>query len=162
VWDSLTKANVDEAENRVRPAGQGHRSARWTTWVSPSSCAPEAKFNDGTPVTAEDVAWDLRDPARKRVARSSGNTTPTSPSVTVESPLRVVFHFKTNNNNELPLILGQMQVLPKHWFAGRDFDKPLTDPPLGVRALSRRPISSSAAPCRWERVPKRPGRRTCR
>jgi microcin C transport system substrate-binding protein len=46
----------------------------------------------------------------------------------------VVFHFKSALNRELPLILGQMAVLPKHWWAGRDFDKPLTDPPLGSGA----------------------------
>ena len=46
----------------------------------------------------------------------------------------MVFHFKSNLNRELPLILGQMAVLPKHWWAGRDFEKPLTDPPLGSGA----------------------------
>jgi microcin C transport system substrate-binding protein len=48
-----------------------------------------------------------------------------------ESPGRIVFRFKTNKNRELPLILGEMPVLPKHWWQGREFDKPLTDPPLG-------------------------------
>ena len=36
----------------------------------------------------------------------------------VESPLRLVFRFKRNENRELPLILGQMPVLPKHFFKG--------------------------------------------
>ena len=45
--------------------------------------------------------------------------------------LRVVFHFKTDRNRELPMILGEMAVLPKHWWDGRDFAKPLTEPPLG-------------------------------
>ena len=51
--------------------------------------------------------------------------------VVVESPRRVVFHFKSNENRELPLILGGLPVLPKHFFDGRDFTKPLTDPPIG-------------------------------
>ena len=51
--------------------------------------------------------------------------------MTVEGPRGVVFHFKSALNRELPLIFGQMAVLPKHWWVGRDFDKPLTDPPLG-------------------------------
>ena len=37
--------------------------------------------------------------------------------VKVESPLRVVFHFRTNENRELPMILGELAVLPKHWWA---------------------------------------------
>ena len=55
-------------------------------------------------------------------------------SVTVEGPRRVVFHFKSNSTASCRSILGQMAVLPKHWWAGRDFDKPLTDPPLGSGA----------------------------
>ena len=52
-------------------------------------------------------------------------------SVTTEGPSRVVFHFKTGGNKELPEILGQLAVLPKHWWEGRDFAAPLTEPPLG-------------------------------
>jgi len=48
-----------------------------------------------------------------------------------EGPRRVVFRFKTNENRELPLILGQLPVLPKHWWEGRDFARPILDPPLG-------------------------------
>ena len=43
----------------------------------------------------------------------------------------MVFHFKSNRNRELPSILGEMAVMPKHWWEGRDFTKPLTEPPLG-------------------------------
>jgi hypothetical protein len=51
--------------------------------------------------------------------------------VVVESPRRVVFHFTSNENRELPLILGGLPVLPKHFFDGRDFSRPLSDPPIG-------------------------------
>ena len=47
------------------------------------------------------------------------------------APSRVVFHFKSADNRELPLILGDLPVLPKHWWANRDFSHALTDPPLG-------------------------------
>ena len=43
--------------------------------------------------------------------------------VVVEGPRRVVFHFKSNDNRELPLILGGLPVLPKHFFDGRDFSE---------------------------------------
>ena len=49
----------------------------------------------------------------------------------MEGPRRVVFRFRSNGNRELPMILGELPVLPKHWWQGRDFDRPLTDPPLG-------------------------------
>ena len=51
--------------------------------------------------------------------------------VVVEGPRRVRFDFKTTQNRELPLIVGGLPVLPKHFFDGRDFTKPLTDAPIG-------------------------------
>jgi microcin C transport system substrate-binding protein len=42
-----------------------------------------------------------------------------------------VFHFKTADNHELPEILGEVPILPEHWWKGRDFTAPLNDPPVG-------------------------------
>jgi microcin C transport system substrate-binding protein len=129
VWDTLLKPNVDEAETAygllagVIEIAADHMSVAF-------ELRPEARFNDGTPVTAEDVAWTfdtLRTKGRPFYGQYYGDIA----SVSVEGPRRVVFHFKSSTNRELPLILGQMPVLPKHWWDGREFDKPLTDPPLG-------------------------------
>ena len=98
-------------------------------WVA-FELRPEAKFSDGTPVTAEDVAWTyhtLLEQGRPGFRIEMADVK----DVVVESPRRVVFHFKSNENRELPLILGGLPVLPKHFFDGRDFSKPLTDPPIG-------------------------------
>ena len=43
----------------------------------------------------------------------------------------VKFTFKDGINRELPLIIGQMVVLPKHGFETRAFDKTTLEPPLG-------------------------------
>jgi microcin C transport system substrate-binding protein len=129
VWDTLMTPNADEAETeygllaKVIELPADHMGVAF-------ELRPEAKFNDGTPVTAEDVAWTfetLREKGRPYYRQYYADVA----SVTVEGPLRVVFHFKSAANRELPMILGQIPVLPKHWWAGRDFDKPLTDPPLG-------------------------------
>ena len=44
---------------------------------------------------------------------------------------RVKFVFDGTSNQELPLILGQMPVLPKHYWEGREFDRTTLEPPLG-------------------------------
>jgi microcin C transport system substrate-binding protein len=44
---------------------------------------------------------------------------------------RVKFTFKPGDNRELPLILGQLPVLPKHYWENRVFDETTLDPPLG-------------------------------
>src|SRR3546814_4868910 len=38
------------------------------------------------------------------------------------SERRVLFTFKPGVNRELPLIMGQLPVLPKHWWEGKDFE----------------------------------------
>jgi microcin C transport system substrate-binding protein len=129
VWDTLLRTDADEPE-----AAYGHLAKTIEIPDDHMGVAfelrPEARFNDGTPVTAEDVAWTLE------TLRSQGRPFYREyyadvADVTTEGPGRVVFHFKSGKNRELPLILGQMPVLPKHWWQGRDFSRPLTDPPLG-------------------------------
>jgi microcin C transport system substrate-binding protein len=129
VWDTLTMANADEAETEYGLLAQVIELPADRMGVA-FELRPEATFHDGTPVTAEDVAWTfetLREKGRPFYRQYYGDIA----SVTVEGPRRVVFHFKSATNRELPLILGQMMILPKHWWAGRDFEAPLTDPPLG-------------------------------
>ena len=91
---------------------------------------PAARFHDGHPVTAEDVAWTfttLRDSGRPNYRQYYSDVT----AVSVDGPSRVTFTFRNAENRELPLILGQLVVLPKHWWAGRDFTRGLMEAPLG-------------------------------
>ncbi len=46
-------------------------------------------------------------------------------------PRRVKFTFTEKGNRELPLIVGQLPILPKHYWATRDFAKTTLEPPLG-------------------------------
>ena len=129
VWDPLLRSDADEPEAayghlvKVIEIPDDHMGVTF-------ELRPEAHFNDGTPVTAGDVAWTfntLLGQGRPFYKQYYGDVD----SVSVESPSRVTFHFKSAKNRELPVILGEMQVLPEHWWKGRDFTKPLTDPPLG-------------------------------
>ena len=89
-----------------------------------------ARWHDGRPVTAEDVRWSfetLRSHGRPFYRAYWGDVE----SVAAEDARRVTFRFRSDENRELALILGQMQVLPKHWWEGRDFARPLLEPPLG-------------------------------
>jgi len=129
VWESLLASSADEIAT-----GYGHLAKTVELpadkmWVA-FELRPEARFSDGTPVTAEDVAWTFRTlmtQGRPAFRIEMGEVK----DVTVEGPLRVVFHFTANDNRELPLILGGLPVLPKHYFEGRDFTRPLSDAPIG-------------------------------
>lgn len=89
-----------------------------------------ARWHDGRPVTAQDVAWTfntLRAQGRPFYRAYWGDVS----EVVAETQRRVTFRFRTNENRELALILGQMIVLPQHWWEGRDFARPTLDVPLG-------------------------------
>src|SRR3546814_3271249 len=43
----------------------------------------------------------------------------------------VKFTFEAGENRELPLIMGQLPVLPKHYWESRDFTAATLEPPLG-------------------------------
>ncbi len=129
VYDTLMRESADEPSTAY-----GHLAGAVEVAADKLSVAftlrPEAHFWDGTPVTADDVAWTfgaLRQYGRPQYRQYYADVT----DVTVDGPDRVVFHFKSADNRELPLILGELPVLPKHWWAGRDFSHALTDPPLG-------------------------------
>ncbi len=129
IYDTLMRANADEAQ-----VAYGHLAQTVEIPADGISVSfelrPEARFHDGVPITAEDVAWTFETlmtkgrPAYRQYWAGVDK-------VRVDNPHRVTFLFKDNKNRELPQILGQLEVLPKHWWAGRDFSKPLTEPPLG-------------------------------
>ncbi len=129
VWDTLLADNPDEASTSYAHVAESidvaadHKSVTY-------KIRQEAHFNDGTPVLASDVVWSfntLRDQGRPLYRTYWGDVA----DAQAPDPHTVVFHFKTDQNRELPMILGQIPVLPEHWWKGRDFSAPLTDAPLG-------------------------------
>lgn len=91
---------------------------------------PEAKWHDGKPITAEDVKWTfetLREKGSPFFKAYWGDVS----KVTAESEKRVRFDFSVQGNAELPLIIAEMTVLPKHFWEGKEFDKSSLEKPLG-------------------------------
>lgn len=91
---------------------------------------PKAKWHDGTPITPEDVIFSfniLTTEGSPQYAFYYANVT----GVEKTGDNTVKFTFDQSGNRELPLIMGQLPVLPKHYWEGRDFDAPTLDPPLG-------------------------------
>jgi len=91
---------------------------------------PEARFHDGSPVTADDVIWTFEtlknDGAPfyrfyyKNIARA-----------VKLGPHKVKFEFTGPPNRELPQITGQLPVMSKKWWSTRDFTKTSLEPPMG-------------------------------
>lgn len=129
IYDTLLKSSQDEASTEYAYLAQ------WVELPADRMAVtfelnPAARWHDGRPVTAADVVWTfdtLRQHGRPFYRAYWGDVT----EAVAEGERRVIFRFRSNENRELALILGQMPVLPKHWWEGRDFARPLLDPPLG-------------------------------
>ena len=91
---------------------------------------PEARWHDGTPITADDVVWSFETLVAKGLPFYRYYYSAID-SVEALSKHRVRFNFKESGNQELPLITGQLPVLPKHYWETRDFSATTLDPPLG-------------------------------
>jgi microcin C transport system substrate-binding protein len=97
---------------------------------------PGARFHDGQPVTVDDVIWSmtaLKD-AHPRYAFYYHNVEKAEQT----GERLVTFHFSVTGNRELPQIVGQLPVLPRHWWTGsgeagrtRSLAESTLEPPLG-------------------------------
>ena len=90
----------------------------------------EARWHDGTQITVEDVIFSLE------ALTTKGNPfyrVYYADIVSVEDigERRVKFTFSGGNNRELPLIVGQLAILPKKFFDSREFEKTTLEPIMG-------------------------------
>lgn len=76
---------------------------------------PQAQWHDGKPVTAADVVWSF-EALTKEGQPFYKSYYANVKSVEALSDSRVKFTFDMAGNRELPLIVGQMPVLPRHYF----------------------------------------------
>lgn len=129
IYDSLTFHSPDEPFTEYGLLAEKIEKAPDNSYVR-FYLNPKARFHDGKPVTAADVVFTFNtlvehgDPMYRHYYADVAK-------VEAEDDLRVRFDFKHPGNRELPLILGQIQVLPKHYWEGRDFGKTSLEPPLG-------------------------------
>jgi len=96
----------------------------------------EAKWADGKPVTPDDVVFSFQSAKANSNVLANYYRHVTSAEKTGER--EVTFRFDEKNNKELPAIVGDFPILPKHWYEGkdakgvaRDISKGSLEPPMG-------------------------------
>ncbi len=106
---------------------------------------PQARFHDGRPITVEDVIWSMENLKKAHPFYNFYYGNIAKVEQTGEREVRFIFSAK--GNRELPQITGQMPVLPKHWWTGKDASgKPRSllnatlEPPLGSAAYRIRKV----------------------
>ncbi|MEM9734480.1 MAG: extracellular solute-binding protein [Pseudomonadota bacterium] len=155
LWDTLMEKGVDEpsvshpliATSFSHPDDYSSATYRLD---------PRARWHDGEPIQADDVKWSLEQMKEHSAFynRYFANVT----EVRIDSPTQLTFMFSEKNNRELPLILGDLPVLPKHWWEGtdaegkkRDFTASTLERPLGSGPYKIGAFDAGSS-ITWERV----------
>ena len=129
LYETLTTGSSDEAFTEY---GLIAKTIEWPddrSWVA-FTIREEAVWHDGKKISPEDVIWTfntLMEKGHPFYKYYYGDVV----EVIQENDNKVRFNFKGNTNLELPLIVGQLPVLPKHYWINKNFEETLMDIPIG-------------------------------
>ena len=132
IYDSLLTGSLDEPFTEYGLLVESIDMAADRSWVA-FTLREEARWHDGRPVTVDDVIWTTETLTTKGHPFYRHYYADIS-SVSQTGPRTVRFDFGDTVNRELALIVGQIEILPKHYWEGRDFESTTLDPPLGSGA----------------------------
>ena len=138
VNESLMSDSIDE------PSTAYGLIAEWVSYPEDYSSVTfklrdEARWHDGKPITPEDVIYSLEvnKAANPRMGLYYKNVTHCEKTGDNE----VTFYFDTKGNRELPMIMGQLIILPKHFWTGTDANGDARDP---LKTTMEPPLGSGA------------------
>lgn len=129
IYDTLLTQNPNEPFSMYGLLAQGVRLDPDRQWIE-FDIHPEARFHDGEPVTAEDVVFSfktLTEQGQPFYAAYYADVT----EVTALDESTVHFDLADSESREMPLIIGQLPILPAHYWADRDFEASTLDALLG-------------------------------
>lgn len=129
VYESLTQDSIGEASTAYGLIAESITVPSDHSWVE-YTLNPKATWHDGKPITPEDVIFSFNTLMEKGTpfwAQYYHNVKKAEKT----GARKVKFSFDQAGNRELPMIMGQLPVLPKHYWQGRKFDAPTQEPPLG-------------------------------
>ena len=130
IYDTLMTPSLDEpasAYGLIARAVEINKEQNHMTFTLRKA----ARFHDGRPITADDVIWTLK---TLKAAHPFFNAYYRNVRRAEKlSQHQVRFHLDRGANRELPFILGQLPVLPKHFWEQKnhDFMAASLTPPLG-------------------------------
>lgn len=130
LYDTLLVEAADEAFSCYGRLAESMEVPPDRSWVA-FDLRPEARWHDGRPITADDVVFtfnSLREKGHPQIRFYYQSVS----GIEKLGERRVRFVFKPGETNrEMPLIVGQLSVLPKHYWETRDLAATTLEPPLG-------------------------------
>ncbi|MCK6450421.1 MAG: extracellular solute-binding protein [Alphaproteobacteria bacterium] len=143
IYDSLMAASADEPFSQYGQLAEKIETPADRSWVA-FTLRANARWHDGKPITVDDVIFTFNI-LREKGAPFYRLYYQHVDQVAKTGERTVKFGFKPGENRELPLILGQLPVLPKHYWETRDFAKTTLEPPLGSAAYKIESIDPGRA-----------------
>ena len=128
-FDTLMAQAGDEPASSYGLVAESVEVPADRTWVQ-YNLRKEARFQDGSPITPEDVIWTFETMKEKGHPRYRLYYADVVKAEKV-GERGIKFTFRNGNNRELPQIVGEMPVLSKAYWSSRDFAKTTLEPPLG-------------------------------
>ena len=126
VVEGLTMRGDDEPFTQYCLLCETMEIAEDNTWVE-FTLRSEAKFSDGTPVTADDVVFSFETLMAKGLPFYQMYWADIG-KVEKTGPLKVKFFSKNTNNNELFLVIGDLPVISKAFWTKHDITESTLDP----------------------------------
>ncbi|MDE0113098.1 MAG: extracellular solute-binding protein, partial [Albidovulum sp.] len=127
---SGTADEVDASYGLVAETIEYPNDRSWTVY----NLRPEARFSDGSPVTAEDVKFSYEILLEQGLPSYRAQLAKVVESVTIENPHRIKFVFKTmESTRDYPEMIGGIPIFSKAWFesSGARLDETRMEPAVG-------------------------------
>ncbi len=128
-YESLLASSADEPFTQYGLIAESIEVPRDRSWAV-FTLRPQARWHDGKPITVDDVIWSLETLKTRGQPFFRFYYGGVAGAEQI-GPRQVKFTFSDRGNRELPLIVGQLPILPKHYWESRDFEKTTLEPPLG-------------------------------
>lgn len=129
MFETLTVSSLDEPFTVYGLLAEKMRMPEDRSWVE-YKLNPKARWHDGQPVTPQDVVFSFETLMEKGHPQFRFYYADVEKAeITGED--KVKFTFKNSENRELALTMGQLPILAKHDWEGKDFEKTTLTPPLG-------------------------------
>ncbi|NAW58300.1 MULTISPECIES: extracellular solute-binding protein [unclassified Vibrio] len=129
LYDSLMFSPSDEIDAYYPLIAKKVRYSDDFTWGE-IDINPDARFQDGEPITAEDVAFTFNKFMTEGVPQYRVYFQDIK-SVTVKDKLTVRIDMATPNREKLFSFMQSTRVLPEHFWKDKNFAEPLNTPPVG-------------------------------
>ena len=128
-FESLLEGAADEPDSAYGLIAQAvvlEPNRRWVHFL----LRPEARWHDGTPITAADVKFSYE------ILTTEGDPAYATQLAGVDrvdtgGDRNVVFHLADRDNRKLPLLVGAMPIVSEAYYKDRAFGETTMEPPLG-------------------------------